>query len=114
MANYYATKTETILAVLDDDGLSETISKTTQIHIGKSSGGWAFMLHIYPELGIKSYSDMMDRLREDGWEIESELYGVIDLVTLKDHMKLPEAPVQRSTHRVGGCRSCDYFTNSFC
>lgn len=27
------------------------------LHIGKSSGGWVFMLHIYPELGINNLDD---------------------------------------------------------
>ena len=111
--NYYATKTEVIIENLDEDGLSVTVSKTTRIHIGKSSGGWAFALHIYPKLGMTGIFDMMHQLK-DGWTIEMEMYGEIDLDTLREHMKLPKAPVHRSEHRVGSCKSCDYFTSSFC
>lgn len=28
-----------------------------QIHIGKSSAGWAFALRVYPHDGIKDYDD---------------------------------------------------------
>lgn len=28
-----------------------------QIHIGKSSSGWCFALHVYPEMGIRDLAD---------------------------------------------------------
>lgn len=28
-----------------------------ELHIGKSSAGWAFSLRVYPDLGIKSFED---------------------------------------------------------
>jgi len=28
-----------------------------EIHIGKSSGGWCFSLHIHPDLGIRTFDD---------------------------------------------------------
>ena len=31
-----------------------------KLHIGKSSGGWAFALHVYPELDINSLDDWKD------------------------------------------------------
>ena len=115
--NYYATRTEEILANQDEDGLSVTVSKTTRIHIGKSNGGCAFMLHIYPDvegLDIRSEIDMMRTLKQGSWAIDCDLYGSITLAMLRYHMKLPEAPVFRSEHCVGSSHNCDYFTNSFC
>ena len=111
--NYYATRTETILDNLDEDGLSVTVSKTTRIHIGKSNGGCAFMLHIYPDLGIQGEASMLSYLGEDGWTIQSDLYGIISMDTLLHHMALLEGTVQRSEFRVGGNHNCDYFTGSF-
>ena len=32
------------------------------VHIGKSSGGWHFALHIYPDAGINSLDDWRPRL----------------------------------------------------
>ena len=34
-------------------------------HIGKSSGGWCFALHVYPEEGIQSLADWMKKWAED-------------------------------------------------
>jgi len=110
--NYYAKKTEDILANLDEDGLSVTVSKKTTIHIGKSNGGRAFMLHIYPKLGITSEDSMMAHLAE-GWTISSDLYGRLTLVDLKEAMKLEAAPVYRDVNCVGSSRNCDYYVYSF-
>ena len=41
-------------------------------HIGKSSAGWAFSLHVYPEEGINDWVDWVSRLK--GLEIKDE-YG---------------------------------------
>jgi hypothetical protein len=42
-------------------------------HIGKSSAGWVFALHIYPEEGINELPDWRDKWQEAG-RIEDE-YG---------------------------------------
>lgn len=43
------------------------------LHIGKSSAGWHFLLHVYPELGLNDLGDWIDRILKAGW-IEDE-YG---------------------------------------
>lgn len=43
-------------------------------HIGKSSGGWCFTLHIYPEDGILDLPDWQKRWEEGKGEIRDE-YG---------------------------------------
>ncbi len=44
------------------------------LHIGKSSVGWAFALRIYPDKGISSLDDWIAELRRnDGWIINE--YG---------------------------------------
>jgi hypothetical protein len=45
------------------------------IHVGKSSGGWCFALHVMPEQNICNLADwkaLADRLIAEGWHIEDE------------------------------------------
>lgn len=44
------------------------------LHIGKSSGGWCFSLHVIPEDGINSLEDWQQRWSAPGVWIENE-YG---------------------------------------
>lgn len=44
-------------------------------HIGKSSWGWCFSLHVYPEDGINSLEDWKRILKGPGTFIEDE-YGI--------------------------------------
>lgn len=44
------------------------------LHIGKSSAGWCFALHIYPEDGINTYEDWRSKFNVVGSYIEDE-YG---------------------------------------
>jgi len=50
-----------------------------RLHIGKSSAGWCFGLHVDPSIGIKSLDDWIERFKT-GF-IENE-YG--DLVSVED------------------------------
>lgn len=50
-------------------------------HIGKSSAGWCFTMHIYPEEGIKNFDDWKTLFQKEGTIIKDE-YGRI--VSLKD------------------------------
>lgn len=43
-------------------------------HIGKSSVGWVFALHVYPEEGIHGLDDWIARFFRDGTDIRDE-YG---------------------------------------
>ncbi len=44
------------------------------LHIGKSSGGWCFSLHVIPEEGINDLEDWQKLLSSGDWKIEDE-YG---------------------------------------
>ncbi len=50
------------------------------VHLGKSSWGWCFGLHIYPENGINNWEDLTNfiwfKTENDGWKIKDE-YGMI-------------------------------------
>ena len=50
-------------------------------HIGKSSAGWCFSLHVMPEDGIFDLSDWRERLERSGKRISNE-YG--ETVTLEE------------------------------
>jgi hypothetical protein len=54
--------------------------RSHKTHIGKSSFGWCFALHVYPDRGINSLSDWIDRLEKEG-RIYNE-YG--DELTLEE------------------------------
>jgi hypothetical protein len=44
------------------------------LHIGKSSGGWCFSLHVYPDDGIRDLPDWEERFARAGSWIDDE-YG---------------------------------------
>jgi hypothetical protein len=46
------------------------------LHIGKSSAGWCFSLHVDPELGINNLGDWRERWKKEGTAIVDE-YGEI-------------------------------------
>lgn len=48
--------------------------KSEGLHIGKSSGGWCFSLHVIPEDGINSLDDWIARFNRPGSTITDE-YG---------------------------------------
>ena len=69
--NYYATVEDAELAIaadlLEERGMqraSEIMRKAslTERHIGKSSAGWCFSLHVYPEDGINDLKDWLSIL----------------------------------------------------
>ena len=50
----------------------DTCTCFARLHIGKSSAGWCFSLHVIPELGINSLDDWKRRFAEPGAVIYSE------------------------------------------
>lgn len=61
------------------------------LHIGKSSLGWVFMLHVDPEEGLNTLRDWRDRWLEPGSKILSE-YGtlisidqMLDIILDREH-----------------------------
>lgn len=77
--NYYSVKRgfdyETIDSFWDVRGTEDCI------HIGKSSGGWCFSLHVVPEMGINTYEDWV-RMFIDPDRIIMNEYG--DVVPFTD------------------------------
>jgi hypothetical protein len=123
--NYYMKKGQYVPEADYDHPLSGLIREGTgrpaAIHIGKSSYGWCFSLHVMPQYGIHDLTDWRAfavRLLGEGWRIEDEygeaftaeeLWRVVERadwerqeVTNCDQLKLPAAvrPLQR--HDVDG------------
>lgn len=53
------------------------------LHIGKSSGGWCFSLHVIPEEGINSYNDWKERWSRQGSFILNEHGRAIAIPEMK-------------------------------
>jgi hypothetical protein len=71
------------------DGMTEL----TDLHIGKSSAGWCFMLHVIPELGLNSLEDWKKLLNQDTWNVRDE-YG-------NPSLDIEEIITKRAWERVG-------------
>lgn len=84
-------------------------SNDENLHIGKSSAGWCFALHIIPEQGINDLSDWI-RLFNGPGKIEDE-YGaavppavMVNVITCRSNMGAEEhdAHFLRSNHAAIG------------
>lgn len=86
--NYYLVYNETIDDTCPCCG--HEIVKKKELHLGKSSSGWAFTLHVYPEQGIHTWGDVLYEILQatgkGGWikdeygtEVEIEMF--VDIVT---------------------------------
>ena len=56
-----------------------------ELHIGKSSGGWCFALHVIPDEGINSLDDWKARFALPGSSIQNE-YG--DVTTVEEMLSI--------------------------
>lgn len=67
----------------------ECCHRSRERHIGKSSYGWAFALHIYPEDGINTLDDWTEEFRkgmildEDGQEVSKK--EMLDIITKRNY-----------------------------
>jgi hypothetical protein len=57
------------------------------LHIGKSSGGWCFSLHVIPERGISDLDDWVSLLKHEGVTILNEYDQSVTLEELLDTIK---------------------------
>ena len=55
-------------------------------HIGKSSAGWVFALHVYPDQGIKDLPDWYDLWGKLGVRIRDSYGGVLTRVEMLDQV----------------------------
>jgi len=88
--NWYLVKQEMVPDILDDK-LSTPDDSWTRLsnapdtgilHIGKSSGGWRFSLHIIPDQGIHDFKDWLVLATDPDWTIMDEYGRIFDYVAL--------------------------------
>lgn len=81
------------------------------IHLGKSSGGWCFGLHVMIEKGISSWEDVKQLIEEklcEEWCIKNEygdqisLIEFIDIVTKRSSDKEPSSFWLSQNHAIKG------------
>ena len=60
-----------------------TCGRQDELHIGKSSGGWCFALHVIPERGINTLDDWR-ALWSKGWTILNECGSLVSVKELED------------------------------
>ena len=54
------------------------------LHIGKSSGGWCFSLHVIPDEGLNSLDDWRERWSRPGRHIASEYGDDVPIAEMED------------------------------
>ncbi len=64
----------------------DTCSCFQRLHIGKSSAGWCFSLHVIPERGINSLDDWRRRFAEPGTAIYSECGKTVSVEDMLDNI----------------------------
>ena len=90
------------------------------LHIGKSSGGWTFALHVMPDDKVNTLDDWRYRWSEPGAYIRNE-YGerisIADMeliVTVREHPRGLSRSVLDGRHCVGyGPGTWDYISGEF-
>jgi len=55
-----------------------------EIHIGKSSGGWCFSLHVIPEMGINTLADWEKLWTKEGSYIKDEYGRIISIENMRE------------------------------
>ena len=81
------------------------------LHIGKSSAGWCFSLHIIPEEGINDLSDWEKVWDSEEGKIFDEYNNEILIIEMLDIIKNRSSPKQEfNTQRTEGW----YMENSAC
>ena len=87
---------------------------TERLHIGKSSGGWCFALHVIPEKGIKNLEDWLGILSSPEVTIHNEYGAKVNLQELVTTIAERGENPRRSTYCVGhGPGSWDYMEGEF-
>jgi len=86
--NYYLVYNEKIDSICPC--CEHKTTKDKELHLGKSSNGWTFALHVYPEQGIHTWGDVLyealQATGKGGWikdeygtEVEIDMF--VDIVT---------------------------------
>ena len=66
------------------ENVCSTCGRSSELHIGKSSAGWVFALHVIPELGLNTLNDWEKRWTGSQAGVIKDEYGSV--VTPADMM----------------------------
>jgi len=99
--NYYAVKLES--APCESCGRYDVAER---VHIGKSSVGWCFALHVIPEMGIHTLEDWKTFLRQPRIQIEDEYGAPWGLQEMLDRI------TKRGRNQPGNWTEQDYRANN--
>lgn len=80
-----------------------------QKHIGKSSSGWCFSLHVYPEEGIKDLEDWIKLFSTPGSLIKDE-YGAV--ASAEEMLGIIRDRMGNAKRSATGYSSWEYFHRS--
>lgn len=105
--NYYLVYNEKVDSVCPC--CKHEITKYKELHLGKSSNGWTFALHVYPEQGIHTWGDVLYEILyatgKGGWikdeygtEVETDMF--IDIVTERGSNNTIDEMVEKN-NRLG-------------
>ena len=104
--NYYVEK--------NNPPLDDLFTKTTSLHIGKSSGGWAFSLSVDV---FKTYEDWLEFLSNNDLTITNEYGAILTLSELRDVIEkrnfIRRSPIDDTQHCVGHGPTYDLITGEF-
>jgi hypothetical protein len=67
-----------------------------RMHFGKSSGGWCFLLRIYPDRGIHNLSDWYRYIASEAYEIKDEYGTRVDFEDLMSIVMDRKRPFNRA------------------
>ena len=112
--NYYLVYNEKEAATCPCCG-HETI-KSKELHIGKSSSGWTFSLHVYPDVDIRNWNDIqlecLHAIGKGGWikdeygtAVEWEMF--VNIVTERSSMETLEHSVAICSAYGSWCKGVD-------
>ncbi len=103
--NYYLTEKPNVIGALSGE-------LTKERHIGKSSGGWCFSLHVYPDEGIHTVRDWYKLLRRNKNQIYDEYERDVTIDELMAVITDRSWGKREPGYVPSGYRSLDHFYQS--
>lgn len=77
------------------------------LHIGKSPGGWCFLVHIYPSEGLNNLADWTAKLAGGKYTILDEYGSVVSMENLMNVITDRFWPSWSLNHRDVACPTCE-------
>lgn len=85
-----------------------------QLHIGKSSVGWAFALRVYPDRGINSFDDWIKLFQDEKNNFTTEYREIITFDEMYDAITQRHGLVDSNKPAPFGYETWELFLNANC